>query len=35
MSKPTTVRYDWALNPIGNLANTTALPASPFRTDHP
>lgn len=35
IAKPTAVRYDWALNPIGNLANTAALPASPFRTDHP
>ena len=30
---PTTVRYDWANNPIGNLYNKEGLPAVPFRTD--
>lgn len=33
--KPTAVRYNWALNPYGNLTNASGLPASPFRTDHP
>jgi sialate O-acetylesterase len=27
------VRYDWAINPIGNLVNGEGLPAYPFRTD--
>jgi sialate O-acetylesterase len=27
------VRYAWASNPIGNLANAAGLPAAPFRTD--
>lgn len=31
--KPLAVRYAWAHNPLGNLYNTTGLPASPFRTD--
>jgi len=30
---PVAVRYGWANNPIGNLYNKQALPASPFRTD--
>lgn len=30
---PTAVRYDWAMNPVGNLYNGVGLPASPFRTD--
>jgi sialate O-acetylesterase len=30
---PTMVRYNWADNPYGNLANRAGLPASPFRTD--
>ena len=33
VSKPATVRYSWADNPIGNLYNKEGLPASPFRTD--
>jgi sialate O-acetylesterase len=31
--KPVAVRYAWADNPIANLYNAAALPASPFRTD--
>ena len=31
---PVAVRYDWAINPRGNLINTEGLPASPFRTDN-
>lgn len=31
--RPLAVRYAWAHNPLGNLYNTTGLPASPFRTD--
>jgi len=30
---PVAVRYDWADNPDGNLANSAGLPASPFRSD--
>ena len=30
---PVTVRYDWAMNPDGNLYNQEGLPAVPFRTD--
>ncbi|RYG68051.1 sialate O-acetylesterase [bacterium] len=30
---PVAVRYAWASNPIGNLANGAGLPAIPFRTD--
>ncbi len=30
---PMAVRYGWADNPEGNLANREGLPASPFRTD--
>jgi sialate O-acetylesterase len=30
---PTKVRYDWAINPIGNLYNGAGFPALPFRTD--
>jgi sialate O-acetylesterase len=33
ISKPVSVRYGWADNPIGNLQNGVGLPASPFRTD--
>ncbi len=33
VSKPMSVRYAWADNPICNLYNTAGLPASPFRTD--
>jgi len=33
VSKPVAVRYAWADNPICNLSNEAALPASPFRTD--
>ncbi|MDR0353010.1 MAG: sialate O-acetylesterase [Opitutaceae bacterium] len=31
--KPVAVRYAWATNPIGNLANGGGLLAAPFRTD--
>ena len=31
--RPVAVRYDWANNPDGNLANRAGLPAPPFRTD--
>ncbi len=31
--EPVAVRYAWANNPTGNLANKEGLPASPFRTD--
>lgn len=31
--EPVAVRYDWADNPIGNLSNSSGLPASSFRTD--
>jgi len=31
---PKSVRYSWAMNPIGNLRNGADLPASPFRSDH-
>lgn len=31
---PKAVRYSWASNPLGNLINKAALPASPFRTDN-
>ncbi len=31
VKQPTAVRYDWAANPDGNLANGAGLPASPFR----
>jgi sialate O-acetylesterase len=30
---PTSARYGWAENPIGNLYTQAGLPASPFRTD--
>lgn len=33
VAAPTRVRYDWAINPIGNLVNGDGLPAYPFRTD--
>ena len=32
--RPVAVRYAWAANPACNLANSAALPASPFRTDN-
>ena len=31
--EPVAVRYAWAINPVCNLYNGAALPASPFRTD--
>lgn len=31
--RPLAVRYAWADNPLGNLYNTSGLPAGPFRTD--
>ena len=31
--EPTSVRYSWSANPIGNFRNQSGLPASPFRTD--
>ena len=31
--RPLAVRYAWGANPIGNLYNTSGLPAAPFRTD--
>ncbi len=34
VKNPTSVRYAWHINPIGNLYNKAGLPASPFRTDH-
>ena len=33
VAEPAAVRYDWAMNPIGNLYNKEGLPASSFRTD--
>jgi sialate O-acetylesterase len=33
VSKPAAVRYNWAINPQGNLYNKADLPAAPFRTD--
>jgi len=33
VSEPVAVRYAWADNPVCNLYNKEALPASPFRTD--
>jgi sialate O-acetylesterase len=33
ISKPVSVRYAWADNPMTNLYNSADLPASPFRTD--
>lgn len=33
ISNPVAVRYNWADNPDGNLANTSGLPASPFTTE--
>jgi sialate O-acetylesterase len=33
--QPTTVRYNWAMVPDGNLFNREGLPAAPFRTDAP
>lgn len=33
VASPVAVRYAWADNPEGNLANAVGLPASPFRTD--
>jgi sialate O-acetylesterase len=34
ISEPVAVRYGWADNPVCNLYNKEALPASPFRTDN-
>jgi sialate O-acetylesterase len=34
ISKPESVRYAWANNPVCNLTNDTGLPACPFRTDN-
>ena len=31
---PLAVRYNWANNPVGTLANAAGLPAAPFRTDN-
>ncbi|HRI15154.1 MAG TPA: sialate O-acetylesterase [Verrucomicrobiota bacterium] len=33
VSRPVAVRYGWNDYPVGNLANSEGLPASPFRTD--
>ena len=33
IAKPAAVRYNWSLNPDGNLFNREGLPAAPFRTD--
>jgi sialate O-acetylesterase len=33
ISRPSTVRYGWAMMPDGNLFNREGLPAAPFRTD--
>ncbi len=33
VKKPVAVRYNWSDNPEGNLYNSEALPAFPFRTD--
>jgi len=33
VAEPAAVRYNWAMNPIGNLYNKEGLPASSFRTD--
>ncbi|HKR23012.1 MAG TPA: hypothetical protein VJS17_10475, partial [Pyrinomonadaceae bacterium] len=33
VTKPVAVRYGWGDNPLVNLYNKAALPASPFRTD--
>lgn len=33
VSKPVSVRYAWANNPVSNLTNGSGLPAVPFRTD--
>ncbi|MCX2486204.1 sialate O-acetylesterase [Pedobacter sp. MR2016-24] len=33
VKNPVAVRYAWANNPVCNLINAAALPASPFRTD--
>jgi sialate O-acetylesterase len=33
VSKPVSVRYAWANNPVSNLTNGSGLPAIPFRTD--
>jgi sialate O-acetylesterase len=34
ITKPASVRYAWADNPVCNLYNKEGLPASPFRTDN-
>lgn len=33
VSKPVSVRYAWAANPVISLYNAAKIPASPFRTD--
>ncbi len=33
ITEPVAVRYNWANNPTGNLANDSGLPAEPFRSD--
>ncbi len=33
VTQPVAVRYAWSDNPLGNLRNSSGLPASPFRTD--
>ena len=33
VDEPVAVRYAWSHNPVCNLINSEALPASPFRTD--
>jgi sialate O-acetylesterase len=33
VTEPVAVRYNWHVNPQGNLVNSAGLPASPFRTD--
>jgi sialate O-acetylesterase len=35
VTRPTAVRYNWAIMPDGNLFNRENLPAAPFRTNHP
>ncbi len=34
VSKPVSVRYAWASNPLCNVCNTTGIPLSPFRLDN-
>lgn len=35
LKDPKAVRYNWAIQPDGNLFNRDGLPAAPFRTDRP